>query len=286
MNKSRRGNVEHRWIRTAAWYRNEVLEWELLRENSACGSSISFPFVFTRGLRKVENCRSGRTVARALLARFNISSLLSSCTLAETRYPLPWKISIDPTKPRRKSIARRTARGNFLRKKKRKKEKKKKICSRLQKKGKRGREKISAFVKDSLTRSLLASGIISRGAGLRISDNGPSFSSSFVRPRLRYDPFSFFLPFSSFFHSPSLSFTIIVPEFFRRSLSLIPLPSFCPARNRTTFGRRWFPCSCERFAVVQESLCFSYTRKNDSSSVRQGRTIYSRCYFIVCLRSR
>ena len=95
------------------------------------------------GLRKVENCRSGRTVARALLARFNISSLLSSCTLAETRYPLPWKISIDPTKPRRKSIARRTARGNFLRKKKKERRKRKKdMLSATEKRQERKRENI------------------------------------------------------------------------------------------------------------------------------------------------
>lgn len=94
------------------------------------------------GLRKVENCRSGRTVARALLARFNISSLLSSCTLAETRYPLPWKISIDPTKPRRKSIARRTARGNFLRKKKERRKRKKDMLSATEKRQERKRENI------------------------------------------------------------------------------------------------------------------------------------------------
>lgn len=93
--------------------------------------------------------------------------------------------------------------GKFSTKKKRKKEgKEKKICSRLQKKGKRGREKISAFVKDSLTRSLLASGIISRGAGLRISDNGgPSFSSSYG---LDYAT-TLFLSFFRFLLSSSLS---------------------------------------------------------------------------------
>lgn len=108
------------------------------------------------------------------------------------------------------------ARRNFLasRKEKREKEGKKgKIVSVVEERRREGR--IPSFVKDSLTRSLLASGIISRGAGLRISDNGGlDYATTLFPPFFpRLSPLLFFpSPFSPpsfslslFYHCPGIS---------------------------------------------------------------------------------
>lgn len=106
---------------------------------------------------------------------------------------------------------------------------------------KRREGEISFFVKDSLTRSFprfLPRGIISRDARVYESRTTAAFPlppspfpPSFTRPRLRHDPFSFFLLFSSllFFFFPFLFSPLFFFPFLSLSRNFSPhASSFCP----------------------------------------------------------
>lgn len=157
------------------------------------------------------------------------------------------------------------------RKEKREKEGKKgKIASVVEERRREGR--IPSFVKDSLTRSLLASGIISRGAGLRISDNGGlDYATTLFPPFFpRLSPLLFFpSPFSlSFSFSLSLCF-IIVPEF---------PPQTAPFVSRLKSDDIWPTVISESRAIRgSPEICTSLVGKVIE---RTRDTIHRRCRFV------
>lgn len=132
--------------------------------------------------------------------------------------------------------------------------------------------RIPSFVKDSLTRSLLASGIISRGAGLRISDNGGlDYATTLFPPFFpRLSPLLFFpSPFSPPSFSLSLCF-IIVPEF---------PPQTAPFVSRLKSDDIWPTVISESRAIrgSPRNLYLSPVRKVIE---RTRDTIHRRCRFV------
>ena len=212
-------------------------------------AAVPFPFhLYLRaGCVKLKIVGMERPGARGLLARFDIS----------------WSRFRDARRVKFRSIRREPSRGSGSRSPGFEQP------GEIFDEGRRKRNKefsreFSAFVKDSLTRSLFASGIISRGASLRISDNGLDYTA---------DPFSSRFLFSIIvLESLSLSLSLVSSFLLSRSRSDDIWPTVISVRLRTIRGRSWnFPA----FRPERGNFLFFSWFKNDSNQAHQDR-----CYFI------